>query len=263
GNSRLSSRLWRMSACGSLATPWTTLMRSKTTRRSAPITRSRLRSPTSKSTTATFCPACASAAPRAAVDVVLPTPPLPDVTTKTFAIVRILPVSIEGRDQHHIALQPSLDRPAAQARFHVLGGAVVAVGGRQLGFHLVAKNAGARVSGGARHGAAAQRAIDVDRSAGDDFGAGRHRAEDGHVACREDDRLARAHRGLQQQRAGLRRNWRDRRRRLARRWIGQVGRFGLVGLFHRSRGASALEGGREPPAQLRRGGALGGPYAAV
>ena len=86
---RVPSRLSRISACESFATPCTTLMKSKTTRRSAPITRSRLRSPTSKSTTATFCPACASAAPSAAVDVVLPTPPLPDVTTRTLAILAV------------------------------------------------------------------------------------------------------------------------------------------------------------------------------
>src|SRR4029079_1882772 len=34
---RVSSRLSRMRACDSFAMPWTTLMRSKTTRRSAPI----------------------------------------------------------------------------------------------------------------------------------------------------------------------------------------------------------------------------------
>ena len=33
-------------------------------------------------------PVCASAAPSAAVDVVFPTPPLPDVTTRTLAIVK-------------------------------------------------------------------------------------------------------------------------------------------------------------------------------
>src|SRR5918993_4709557 len=49
--------------------------------------RSRLRRPTSKSIIATFCPDWASAAPSAAVEVVLPTPPLPDVTTRTFAIL--------------------------------------------------------------------------------------------------------------------------------------------------------------------------------
>ena len=82
----VSMRLSRISACGSLASPCTTLIRSNTTRRSAPITRSRLRSPTSKSTTTTLAPLCASAAPSAAVEVVLPTPPLPEVTTMTLAI---------------------------------------------------------------------------------------------------------------------------------------------------------------------------------
>ena len=42
---------------------------------------SRLRSPTSASTSTTVAPRCASAVPRLAVVVVLPTPPLPDVTT--------------------------------------------------------------------------------------------------------------------------------------------------------------------------------------
>jgi hypothetical protein len=83
---RFSSRLSRISAWCSLASPCTTLIRSNTTRRSAPMIRSRLRKPTSKSTTTTFSPPCASAAPSAAVDVVLPTPPLPDVTTTTSAI---------------------------------------------------------------------------------------------------------------------------------------------------------------------------------
>src|SRR6478736_1434358 len=50
------------------------------------VANERLRKPTSKSTTTTRSPARAKAAPRAAVDVVLPTPPFPDVTTTTWAI---------------------------------------------------------------------------------------------------------------------------------------------------------------------------------
>ncbi len=88
---RVSIRLSRMSACGSLASPWTTLTRSKTTRRSAPMTRSRLRRPTSKSTTTTLFPACASAAPSDAEEVVFPTPPLPDVTTTTLDMQLTVP----------------------------------------------------------------------------------------------------------------------------------------------------------------------------
>src|ERR1700732_4198766 len=121
-------RLSRISACDSLATPWTTLMRSNTTRRSAPMTRSRLRSPTSKSTTTTFCPVRASAAPSAAVDVVLPTPPLPDVTTITLPIWSPpTPNSIHRCDIQGLACKPGLDRPVAQLHVEVLGGSVVAV----------------------------------------------------------------------------------------------------------------------------------------
>src|SRR6266853_1659089 len=50
------------------------------------MTRSRLRRPMSKSITTTAWPVRASAAPKAAVDVVLPTPPFPDVTTTTLPI---------------------------------------------------------------------------------------------------------------------------------------------------------------------------------
>src|SRR5437879_161794 len=82
----VSSRLSRISACDSFAVPWMTLTRSKTTRRSAPMMRSRFLRPTSKSTNATFLPVLATAAPSAAVEVVLPTPPLPDVTTTTLPI---------------------------------------------------------------------------------------------------------------------------------------------------------------------------------
>src|SRR5947208_11188940 len=60
-------------------------MKSNTTRRSQPITRSRLRSPTSKSMTTVLWPRNASPAPKAAAVVVLPTPPLPDVMTTTLA----------------------------------------------------------------------------------------------------------------------------------------------------------------------------------
>src|SRR5690554_1225594 len=49
------------------------------------MTTSRLRRPTSVSMTQTFSPSRASAAPTLAVVVVLPTPPLPDVTTMALA----------------------------------------------------------------------------------------------------------------------------------------------------------------------------------
>src|ERR1700692_4955437 len=197
----VSMRLSRIRACGSLATPCTTLIKSKTTRRSAPITRSRLRSPTSKSTTTTDWPDCAKAAPSAAVDVVLPTPPLPDVTTKTLAILLSLcAVSVQGFDVQSGPFEPHLTGPAAKLRIHVLGGLVIAVYGEKLGLVAAAENPGPGVAHGARHGAAAQRAVDMDRSAGDDLGARRDRAQHGHLAEREVHRLAGADRALDQHR---------------------------------------------------------------
>src|SRR6476660_1165145 len=197
----VSRRLSRIRACESLATPWTTLMRSKTTRRSAPKTRSRFRSPTSKSTTATFCPVCASAAPRAAVDVVLPTPPLPDVTTRTLAIFAFsCMISIQGCYGQDAVLEPALGGPVAEARVHFFRGPVVAVDRDQLGFVLAAKNPCTSIAHGTRHGPSAQRAVDVDRSTGDDLRARGHRTEHGDVAVGEDDGLARADRTFDQQR---------------------------------------------------------------
>src|SRR3569623_768909 len=174
---RFSSRLSLIRACGSLATPCTTLMRSNTTRRSAPITRSRLRKPTAKSTTTTLSPRCASAAPSAAVVVVLPTPPLPDVTTSTLAISKISFWSVQRGNSHGVALQPGLGRLAAQGGVDIVGSLIKPVDCKQFGFDLLAIDARARVSVDVRYGAAAQRAIDVDRSDGDDLGAGADRAE--------------------------------------------------------------------------------------
>src|SRR5260370_40691665 len=61
-------------------------MRSYTTRRSQPMMRSRLRSPTSKSMTAVLCPRNARPDAKLALVVVLPTPPLPEVTTTILAM---------------------------------------------------------------------------------------------------------------------------------------------------------------------------------
>src|SRR3984885_9274526 len=166
---RLSRRLSRMSACESFATPCTTLIRSNTTRRSAPNTRSRLRRPTSKSTTTTLSPICASAAPSAAVEVVLPTPPLPDVTTKTLAILVSLAELIEWCDFHDVAFQPCLSRTIAQGDVYFFSGLVVAIDGEQFGFDLLAENPRRRVAAEARHRTAAKRSIDVDGAAGDNL----------------------------------------------------------------------------------------------
>src|ERR1035438_3238023 len=201
GNSeRFSSRLSRINACGSLAMPCTTLMRSNTTRRSAPITRSRLRKPTSKSTTTTFCPACASAAPIAAVEVVLPTPPLPDVTTSTLAISYLLYMLIERRNPHDVAFKPSLRRPIAQRLVQFFRGLVETIDGQKLGLDLLAVDPRRRIAVDARHRAAAQRSVNVDGPAGDDLGARADRPQHRHVAVGKHDRLARADRTVDCQR---------------------------------------------------------------
>src|SRR6185437_8539138 len=208
---RFSSRLSRIKACGSLATPCTTLMRSNTTRRSAPSTRSRLRKPTSKSTTATFLPFCASAAPIAAVVVVLPTPPLPDVTTSTLAILIILLrlKSVERRNPQRFAFKPRLRWSVAKSGVELFRGPVKAVDGEQLGLDLLAVDARSRIAVDAGHGAAAQRAVDVDGAAGDDLGSGSNRADHRHVAFGKHDRLAGADGMIEHERG-----WRRRRRRL-------------------------------------------------
>src|SRR6476619_227051 len=248
----VSSRLSRMRACGSFAMPWTTLMRSKTTRRSAPITRSRLRSPTSKSTTATFWPVCASAAPSAAVDVVLPTPPLPDVTTRTLAMFAFsCMISIQGCYRQDAVLEPALGSPVAEARVPFFRGPVIAVDRDQLGFVLAAKNPCTPIAHGTRHGPSAQRAVDVDRSTGDDFRARGHRTEHGDVAVGEDDGLARADRTFDQQRGRFLALGRPGRRSRAR-VLGGCRRCS----FKARRGSPAFEQWRQRRAELIRMGAL-------
>src|SRR5690554_4005287 len=76
-----------------------TLTRSYTTRRSQPMMRSRLRSPTSKSITTVLLPRNASPVAMAAALVVLPTPPLPEVTTMILAKLYI-PLSCLMRDTY-------------------------------------------------------------------------------------------------------------------------------------------------------------------
>src|SRR5262249_26769035 len=139
----------------------------------------------------------------AAVVVVLPTPPLPDVTTITLAMLLSSYLSIEGGYRQDAVFQPSLDGTAADARVHVFSGPVVAVDREQFGFVLAAEDARARVAHGAGERAPAQGAIDMDRSAGDDFRAGGNRAEHGDIAVRKGHRLTGTNRGFEQERRGL------------------------------------------------------------
>src|SRR5437763_4600186 len=89
-----------------------TLIRSYTTRRSQPMMRSRFRRPTSKSITAVLWPRRASPLAKLALVVVLPTPPLPEVTTTILAI--------SSPFEEVICLL--LARPAAQRRYSSLEG---------------------------------------------------------------------------------------------------------------------------------------------
>src|SRR4029077_18976114 len=147
------------------------------------------RRPTSKSTTTTLSPFCASAAPSAAVEVVLPTPPLPDVTTRTLAIGNLLSRLIQRGNFHCVALQPGLGRPVAQRRVYFFCSLVVTIDGEKLRLDLLAIDSGGRVAVDARHRAAAERPVDVDRAAGDDLRARSDRTQHRDVALGKDDRL--------------------------------------------------------------------------
>src|SRR6266566_4681633 len=136
--------------------PWTTLIRSYTTRRSAPITRSRLRRPTSKSTTTTLPISLPSTA-----------------------------VSIEGRHHQRITFEPDLHWPAAQRCIDIIGRLIEAVDRQKLCFDLAAEDPRAGVAGRTRHGSASQCAVNVNRTTSNDFGARSHGADHGHVAVWE------------------------------------------------------------------------------
>src|SRR5690606_2259298 len=144
---RLSHCLSLMSAWFGLASPWITLIRSYTTRRSQPMMRSRLRKPTSKSITAVLWPRRARPAAKLALVVVLPTPPLPEVTTTILAMCSRISVKVEGLSEAaQSALNQRLDDEffpiQANLRWfapHVVsqlgfGGAVNAGYRHQLGF---------------------------------------------------------------------------------------------------------------------------------
>src|SRR5256885_7630485 len=76
--------------------------------------RSRLRRPTSKSMTAVLWPASARPDAKLALVVVLPTPPLPEVTTMILAIsgVPFEKSKLQGLDEQLVAVEPDLRRLA-------------------------------------------------------------------------------------------------------------------------------------------------------
>src|SRR3954464_14234629 len=93
--------------------------------------RSRLRRPTSKSMTAVLWPRTARPLAKLALVVVLPTPPLPEVTTMIFAMEFL---KFERRHHELVVDEPDLGRLAAEGcGQRVLAGAVDAGDGDQFG----------------------------------------------------------------------------------------------------------------------------------
>src|SRR5690606_35313236 len=170
-------------ACLSVASPWVTLTKSYTTRRSQPMIRSRLRRPTSKSMTATFLPRRASPQARLALVVVLPTPPLPDVTTMISAKVCLSCVraSVERCDIELVAIQPDLHGLAAQFGGDVFQHLVVSGHGHEFGMELAAEDTRTGVALRAGKRAPAQRAVDVDGTVGDHLGTGANGGQHGEI----------------------------------------------------------------------------------
>src|SRR6476659_8161227 len=117
-----------------------TLMKSNTTRRSQPMIMSRLRRPTSKSTTTVLCPRIARPALIAAEEVVLPTPPLPEVTTMTLLTNASFPSGLlERGDAQLLALEIDLHEVARNVRAQRLAGAVKPGNGQQFGVQRMAE----------------------------------------------------------------------------------------------------------------------------
>src|SRR5690606_30397525 len=202
---RVSKRLSLISACLSEASPWMTLTKSYTTRRSQPMIRSRLRRPTSKSMTATFLPRRARPHARLALVVVLPTPPLPDVTTMISAMwVPLVGLLVQRGDLELVAIQPHLRGPPAQVLRDLLEHLGVPGDGDELAEDPAAEEAGPGVALWAGEGPAAQRAVDVHRPVGDHLRARPDHAEHREVAVVRVDLLAGTHRLLDEPGLGRR-----------------------------------------------------------
>src|ERR1700761_2589414 len=210
---RFSHFLSLMSAWFRLASPWITLIRSYTTRRSQPMMRSRLRRPTSKSMTGVLLPRRARADAKLAPVVVLPTPPLPEVTTMIFAITLTLCSSNSSIMRGHICreTQRASDRPRQRAsrrlrepqrfdhqlfffepdlhrlaehvgRQWVLSRSIDACDRDEFRLETRAENARVVIALHAGQSPAAQRRVNMDVAFRDHFGAVAHEPEHHQVA---------------------------------------------------------------------------------
>src|SRR5439155_15727975 len=169
-------------------------MKSNTTRRSQPMIRSRLRSPTSKSMTTVLWPRNASPAPKAAALVVLPTPPLPDVMTTTLAKIPPPPhlcdrpcrsaalfsgataarrnpyckkQGLSSGDGQPVLNQRDLNRESALLRRQLFADQIMPGDADQFGLQPRAEDPRRDIAAGAGQGPAAQGAVDVDIAVGD------------------------------------------------------------------------------------------------
>jgi hypothetical protein len=123
--------------------------------------RSRLRRPTSKSITAVFLPRRARPQARLALVVVLPTPPLPEVTTMISAKGLLLVIlfgaaSVQRSDLDLVLFQPHLHGLAAQGVRDIVQYLVVACNGDQFRMEITAEDACRGVALGPCQRAAAQ-----------------------------------------------------------------------------------------------------------
>ena len=87
-----------------------------------------------------------------------------------------------------------LDRPTWQLCVEVLGQAIAPSDGQKLSLEALTEDAGLLITRGSRDGAAPERAVDVDRSAGDDLRSRPHRPDHRHIDVPELDCLAGANR---------------------------------------------------------------------
>src|SRR5215469_1828961 len=169
-------------------------MKSKTTRRSHPMIRSRLRNPTSKSMTTVRCPRKANPAAKAAAEVVLPTPPLPDVRTITLpAKTAPLFPSIAG-DGQPLVDERDLHRETLLVGRELFADEIATGDADELGFEPAAEDPRLDITAGTGKRPAAQRTIDVDIAVGEDLRTRADRGGDDEIGAARVDLSARAHR---------------------------------------------------------------------
>ena len=104
--------------------------------------------------------------------VVLPTPPLPEVTVMTWELLGKAGGLLKLLEPQRVAIEAHLHGAPEGCAGQALAHGVEAGDGDELWVEIEREDSRLGVVIGAGHGAAAQRAIDVDVAVGDDFGAG-------------------------------------------------------------------------------------------